>query len=135
MLVLSLAEMTNLSGARGSPGTDGHRSRMRLALNGKSGSRRKDPGAVLPRANRVVAQPPPHGLVADGSDQAAALWFANDIGGNQPGERKAARRWQLLRERLNLNDEFWGKEPGVSPCTGVPPGPPDVGGRTASVRD
>src|SRR6516162_4070057 len=47
----------------------------------------KDPTAVLPRTDRVVMEPAPHRLVADGVDDARALGFAHDVGGAQARQR------------------------------------------------
>ncbi len=104
-------------------------------LDRKLGIAREDPGAVLPRANRVFVQPPPDGLVADPGDNARPLRLAHDISGTQPGERQAERCRQLTRERFNLDDEFWGEKPGADPGVGVPPGPPCVPGRIACATD
>jgi hypothetical protein len=49
----------------------------------KIGIAGEDPGAVLPRSDRVVVQPPPHGLVADGGDDATLLRLAHDVRGTE----------------------------------------------------
>ncbi len=45
---------------------------------GAVGVAREDPGAMLPRADGVVMQPPPDGLVAHGGHHALALRFTDD---------------------------------------------------------
>jgi hypothetical protein len=65
MLVFSSAESTNSSSRRGRFSQClAYRSRMRPAFEINCGSRGKNPGAMLPRANRIFVQPPPNGLVA-----------------------------------------------------------------------
>src|SRR5215469_4047225 len=70
----------------------------------------KDPTAVLPRTDRVVVEPAPHRLVADGGDDARALGFAHDIGGAQARQRSAKSGGQLTRDGLYLHDQFRGGE-------------------------
>ena len=52
-------------------------------LDREGGIARKDPGAVLPRADGVFVEPAPHRGVAEGGDEAGALGFAHDVGGTQ----------------------------------------------------
>ena len=45
---------------------------------------RKDPAAVLPRANGVLVQPTPYRAVADAGHQARALRVSSDVGHAEP---------------------------------------------------
>ena len=52
-------------------------------LGGEARITRKDPAAVLPRADGVLIEPTPHRLITEGSNDTAALCLANDVCGAQ----------------------------------------------------
>ena len=75
---------------------------------------RKDPAPVLPRANGVLVQPPPDRAVADAGHQARALRVSRHVGDAESRQRQTQGRWQLAGERLDLNGDLRGKNPGAS---------------------
>ena len=48
-------------------------------LGGEVRIAREDPGAVLPGANGIFMEPPPHRRVADGGHDARALCLAHEV--------------------------------------------------------
>jgi len=81
----------------------------------KIGIARKDPAAVLPRADGILVQPTPDRAVADARHKTRALGVTRHIGHTEPRQRQAEGRRQFARERLDLNGEFWGEKPGGVP--------------------
>jgi hypothetical protein len=56
---------------------------------------REYPAAVLPRTDRILVQPTPHGAVADARNNAAVLCIAGHIGHAQPRQWNSQRGGQL----------------------------------------
>jgi hypothetical protein len=136
ILVFSPVLRTNSSASRGRPcHCRAQRSRMPRALRANCGVARKDPGAVLPRPDRVGVEPPPHRLVADHRDDAGAADLAGDVGRAQTGERHAQRRGQFTRQGFDLDHDVWGEELGDDPSGDAPPGRAGVHGRSAYATD
>ena len=96
---------------------------------------RKDPAAVLPRANRVLVQPAPDRAIADACHQSRAFGLARHIGHAQPRQRQPRASRQLTSQRLDLNDELWGEKPAGDLGGLVPPGPPIALCRSAFATD
>src|ERR1700694_899332 len=116
MLVFSSAEMTNSSFLRGLPFQErSYRSRMRLALTAKPGFPWEDPTAVVPGANGVFMEPSPKGTSGDGGSQAGLADLAGKVRSVPAGKGNPISSGQLTSQRLNLNDQFWGKKPGAGP--------------------
>lgn len=95
----------------------------------------KYPAAMLPGADGVFVEPPPHRLVTDGCDDGAALRLAHDVCGAQPSEGQTQRGGQLTGDGLNLDDDLRGGKPGVGPAVVALPGLLGVGERNACARD
>jgi len=86
-----------------------------VGFGGEIGIARKDPTAVVPRANGVLVEPAPDGASRDGGDQAGLTDLAGDVGGAPAGQREIEGGRQLARKSLDLNDEVRGKKPGGDP--------------------
>lgn len=96
-------------------------------LGGEIRIAREDPTAVIPRANGVLVQPAPDGASGDGGDNAGLANMPRDIGRTPVREGKAKGGRQFTSERLDLDDELWGKKSGAAPDETAPanrPGAP-----------
>ncbi len=125
------------SAPRGGPGPParGRMDRGPARPSSRTRGRGEDPRAVLPRADGILVEPPPHGRAAQGGDRAAALGFAHDIRVARVGQRQAARGGQLTRDCLDLHhDNLWEETPGAGPTAGAPPAQATVGRRSACTR-
>src|SRR5256884_171671 len=80
---------------------------------------RKDPAAVLPRADGILVQPSPDGGVTEGGGQTTGA----DLGaqfGHAParkGHTKAAGKF--TGHGFNLHDQLWGENPGSAGALAV----------------
>lgn len=86
-----------------------------VGLDGEAGIPGEDPTAVIPRANGVFMKPPPNGAPRDSGDQARIADLAGNVRNVPVGERNAMSGGQLASQRLNLNYQFWGEQPGDDP--------------------
>ena len=78
---------------------------------------------MLPRPNRVAAEPTPDGAVTDGGDQPELPRLLCHIGHAEARQGRAQRRRQFTRECLDLYDHLWGEGPGPAwACLILPPG-------------
>ena len=84
-------------------------------LDGEGGVAGEDPAAVVPGTNGVFMEPPPNGASRDGGNQSGTADLTGNIGSVPVGEGNAISGRQLASQRLNLNDQFWGKKPGDDP--------------------
>lgn len=89
---------------------------------GEVGIAREDPASMLPRPERIAAEPAPQCRAADLSDQALGNDVLPDLLHREPGQRKSERVRKLASERLNLNDEAGGKS---GPCARLEVAPQD----------
>ena len=96
-------------------------------LGGEVWVARKDPSAVIPRANGVLMEPAPDRAAGDGGDQAGLTDLASDVRRIPMRKRKAVGGRQFTGESLDLHHQFWGEKNGGDPGEDVPPDPP--GGR------
>lgn len=87
----------------------------------KGGIARENPTPVLPRPDRVLAQPAPDGRAADCRHDARPLGLTRNVGAAQPGERHAELGGEFTGDRFNLNDDLWGEKPGDDPGAEVLP--------------
>ena len=87
---------------------------MRPALDGKSGSRREDPAAVLPGADGVVMQPAPDGGLADGGSDAAGAGGAGELIEAPAGQRQAVLGGGFASQGANLHADLRGGSPGAT---------------------
>jgi len=74
----------------------------------------KDPAAMLPRADGVGMEPPPHGAIADGRHESRLADFGSQFGDAPAGKWNIMGCRQFTGKSLNLNDQFWGEKPGVA---------------------
>jgi hypothetical protein len=83
-------------------------------LDGEGRVAGEDPAAVVPGADGVLMEPPPNRAARDSGNQTGIANPTGDVGSIPVGERNAVRSRQLAGERLNLSDQFWGKNPGTA---------------------
>ncbi len=95
----------------------------------------KDPGAVIPGADGVSAEPTPDGCIADRSGQAGTAHLGTEFGNAPARQRDSGSRWQLAGEGLNLNDQLWGGTPGGAPAWAGPRDPAVVSRRSVFASD
>ena len=69
----------------------------------------KDPTAMTPGAQRVLAEPAPERSAADLRDNPARHRFLAQVGDGPMRERQAATGWQLTGQRLDRNHRIGGK--------------------------
>ncbi len=86
-----------------------------VGLDSEAGVSGEDPTAVVPGANGVFMEPPPNGASGDGGNQAGIADLAGNVRSVPVGKGNAMGGGQLASQRLNLNDQFWGKKPGDDP--------------------
>ena len=70
---------------------------------------RENPGAMTPRMQGVLTEPPPHRGTADRSHQPAADDLALNLAQGEAGQRLSETVRQLTRERLDGDDDAGGK--------------------------
>src|SRR5450759_2124479 len=92
---------------------------------------RKDPAAVGPGLDCVLAEPAPDSRVGDRADEPAPDHLGPDVGHVEPAERKAQAGRQLTRDRLDGDHERWGKNPAAGRSAGARPGRPGAPRRSA----
>ena len=91
-------------------------------FGGKVGITREDPTPMLPRPERIIAEPSPQSGPANLSNEALRNHMLADLRDREPGQGKAEAVRKLTGEGLNLNDEAGGKSvPCVRPEV-APPG-------------
>jgi hypothetical protein len=87
---------------------------------------RKDPGAVLPRMDRVLVEPSSDGGITEGCCETTGA----DIGAEF--RHAPARKWltdatgKFAGQGFNLHHQFWGKKSGVGRGAGGLPDRPAV---------
>ena len=91
----------------------------------------KDPGSMLPRANRILGEPPPNCAPTDGADQAGLLHIPRELRPAPSRQRHPVRRGQLTGEGFDLHADLGGETPEVSPGDRGRPTPGAVVRRTA----
>lgn len=91
-------------------------------LDGEARVARKDPSAVIPRANGVLMEPAPNRAAGDGGGQAGLADVPGDVRRIPMRERNAAGGGELTGESLDLHRQFWGEKPGGGRGEAVPPG-------------
>jgi hypothetical protein len=95
---------------------------------------REDPGAVVPRADRVLAQPPPDRDGRDRRDDPTLDRLEGQLSAGPARERHALLGRQLARHRLDLGDLRRGKNAAVDPTAVSPRAPGGRPGRTVFAR-
>jgi hypothetical protein len=78
-------------------------------LCSKVGITREKPASMLPRAQRIAAEPAPQGSAADLRDQPLSNNVLADVGDREPGRGQSEAVRKLTGDRLNLNHEAGGK--------------------------
>src|SRR5271169_5576413 len=91
---------------------------------------RKNPAPMLPRANRVLTEPAPDRLVADGGRQSAALHLPGNVAAAHARQGQTARGGQFARHGLNEHDDLRGKKLGGDPSAAALPGPASAARRS-----
>src|SRR5438132_10840177 len=86
----------------------------------------QDPGAVVPWADRVFGQPPPHGHAGDPLDDSARDRLAGELRRGPARQRHALLGGQLARQRDDLSVHLWGKKSGAGPAAVGPPARPSL---------
>lgn len=101
-------------------------------FEGKVRIAREHPTPVLPRTDRIFMQPPPKSTPANTCDQPRLTDVLSKVIAAPTRERKTVSGGQLTRQRLNLNDKFWGKKSGAVPDESARPNRGGVLRRIAS---
>ena len=91
-------------------------------LVGKVRIARKDPASMLPRSQRITAEPAPQSGAADLCDQALRNHMLPNFLDREPGQGKAERVRKFAGQSLNLNDEAGGKSGLYARPEAEPPG-------------
>ena len=91
------------------------------SLGSEVGVARKYPASMLPRTNGVLVKPAPESAPANCRDEAGPANLCHQIRGAPSGQRESEFSGKFTRQRLNLDDEFWGKKSGVVPDEAVRP--------------
>ena len=100
-------------------------------LGGERGIAGEDPAPVAPRAQRILAEPPPEGGAADLGDESLRHHLASQLSQRPARQGNAPPRRQLTREGFDLDDDAGGKS-GLGARPGAaPPVPAGVRCRTA----
>ena len=85
-------------------------------LGSKVGITREDPTPMLPRAERITAEPSPQSGATNLGNETLRNHVLADLRDREPGQGKAEAMRKLTSESLNLNDEAGGKSgPGARP--------------------
>ena len=100
-------------------------------FKGEVGVTWKDPCPMLPGTDGILVQPSPERASADACHQPGLANVSDKIVSTPARERKTISGGQFTSQRLNLNDELWGKKSGVDPDERVPPNQGDVVQRIA----
>ena len=83
--------------------------------DGKIGVARKDPTALIPRANGVLVEPAPDGASRDAGHQAGVADLASDVGSIPVRQWQVEGGGQLASQRFDLYDQLRGEKPGGDP--------------------
>src|SRR5579859_3466853 len=101
-------------------------------LGREVGVAREDPAPVGPRLDRVLAEPAPDRRVADRRHESAPDHLGSDVRDLEPAEGQPEAGRQLTGDRLDGDDERWGKNPAAGRSGRAPPGRPGPPRRSAS---
>ena len=103
----------------------------RTSLGRKVGIAREDPASMLPRPERIAAEPSPQRGTANLRNETLSNDVLADLRDREPGQGKTETVRKFTSEGFNLNDEAGGKSGPCARPEAAPPGRAVAPGRTA----